>query len=237
MPSDALQRPVDRLHAIGARRIGPGLQVGLVELHDVGAGGEEVAHLLVHRLGVGHGEALVVRVVGVLRLLGHGEGAGQGDLDGARRVGPEEAHVVHLDRTLAPDRPRDQRHRGGLARPVHRPAALPAIDAAKRRGEAIGIALAPDLAVADDVDARALLVPDRRQRRRLLRLLQVLGRNPPQLARAHAGRQPVHQVVAVHQPFRLRVAADDRGAQHGLAHGVRSGVGPRAAVAGAGDCR
>ena len=101
----ALQRPVDRLHRIGARRLGPGLHIGLIELHDVGAGGEEVLDLLVDRLRIGHREAFVVRVIGVFRLLGHGEGAGHRDLDRAIRVGPQELDVLHLDRALAPDRP------------------------------------------------------------------------------------------------------------------------------------
>ena len=108
----ALQRPVDRLHRVGARGLGPGLHVGLVELHDVGAGGEEVPDLLVHRFGVGHGEAFVVRVVGVLRLLGHGEGAGQRDLDRPLRVGAQELDVLHLDGSLAPDRAAETRGTG-----------------------------------------------------------------------------------------------------------------------------
>ena len=41
--------------------------------------------------------------------------------------------------------------------------------------------------------------------------------------RAHPGRQPVHQIVPVDKPLRLRIAADDGGGQHGLAHGIRPG--------------
>ena len=40
---DALERAVDRLDPILARRLGPRLQVRLVDLDDVGAGREQVA--------------------------------------------------------------------------------------------------------------------------------------------------------------------------------------------------
>jgi hypothetical protein len=45
----ALERAVERLDAVAPCGLGPRLQVGFVELHDVGAGGEEILHFLVHR--------------------------------------------------------------------------------------------------------------------------------------------------------------------------------------------
>ena len=46
---DAFERAVQRLQPILARLIGPGLHVRLIDLHDVGAGGEQILDLLVHR--------------------------------------------------------------------------------------------------------------------------------------------------------------------------------------------
>ena len=45
---DALERLVERLETEGARLLGTRLHVGLVDLHHVRAGGEQVADLLVH---------------------------------------------------------------------------------------------------------------------------------------------------------------------------------------------
>ena len=44
---DARQRAVDRLDRIFARRLGAGLKVRLVDLYEIGPGGEEIAYLLV----------------------------------------------------------------------------------------------------------------------------------------------------------------------------------------------
>ena len=71
----------------------PGLQVGLVELDDVGPGREQVLDLLVDRLGVAEGRLLGARVVVVLGLLGHGERARHGDLDGPAGVRAQELQV------------------------------------------------------------------------------------------------------------------------------------------------
>jgi hypothetical protein len=65
------------------------------------------------------------------------------------------------------------------------------VHALERRGEAVGIALAPLLAVADDVDACALLVADGDERRVVLCAGQVVLRHAPQLARADARWQPI----------------------------------------------
>ena len=40
---DALERAVDRTDGVVAGLIGPRLEIGLVDLHDIGAGGEEIA--------------------------------------------------------------------------------------------------------------------------------------------------------------------------------------------------
>ena len=87
MPVDAVERGVERLQAVLARLLGPRLHVGLVDLHDVGAGGEQVPDLGVHGRGVVHRRLLVARVEVVLRLLAHGERAGHRHLHRAGRCG------------------------------------------------------------------------------------------------------------------------------------------------------
>ena len=86
---------------IFARLLRPRLHVGLVDLHDVGAGGEQVLDLLVHGGRIVERHLLFVRVEIVLRLLRHGEGTGHRHLDHAVGVGAQEFHVAHLDRMLA----------------------------------------------------------------------------------------------------------------------------------------
>ncbi len=99
------------------------------------------------------------------------------------------------------------------------------VDALERGREAVRVALAPDLAVADDVEAGVFLRADRDQRRVVLRLGEVLGRDAPELLRAHARREAAGELGAVDQPLGLREAADDGGGkQHGQVSG-REGCG------------
>src|SRR5205807_1820907 len=85
--------------------LGARLQVRLVELHDIGPGGEQVAHLFVDRGGERHGQSLLVVIVVVLGLLRHGEGARQRRLDGVVGVGAEKFDVAFLDGPPAADGP------------------------------------------------------------------------------------------------------------------------------------
>ena len=75
VPVDAVERAVERREPVLARLLGPRLHVGLVDLHDVGAGGEEVVDLVVDGAGVGQRELGVRLVVVVLGLLRHRERA------------------------------------------------------------------------------------------------------------------------------------------------------------------
>ena len=153
---DALERAVERLQAKLARLLRPRLHVGLVDLHDVGAGVEQVADLGVDRGRVIHRRELAAAAVEVdLRLLRHREGSGHRDLDAALRVPAQELQVADLDRVAAPDRAHDARHRIGMTAAIERRAGIVEIDAVERGGEAVGVALAPDLAVGDDVEAGA----------------------------------------------------------------------------------
>ena len=145
---------------IGLGLVRPRLHPGLVELHDVGAGREQVLDLGIDRGGIVERQRRLVAVVVVLALLRHGEGARHRHLDLAVGVGAQEFDVAHLDRMPAPDLADDARHDGEAAGAVRRLAGIVEVDAVERGGEAVGIALAPLLAVGDDVEAGALLVAD-----------------------------------------------------------------------------
>src|SRR5690606_15481693 len=116
-----------------------------------------------------------------------------------------------------------------------RPGALD-VDAVEGGREAVRIAFATDLAIGDHVDARALHVADREQRRVVLRGFEELGRDAPKLRRTDP-RDLAAESRAVDQPGRLRVAADDRRLDHSnvlvwsVLFGVRSPASQRASSA------
>ena len=201
----SVERPLHRLDAVAARLLGAGLHPRLVELHDVGAGGEEVEDLLADRVGVGERDLLLVLVEVVLRLLGHRERPRHGHLHEAVGVGAQEAQVVDLHRLAPADRRDDARHRRRVALAVQGAARIVEIDALQRGGKPVGVALAAHLAVGEDVQPGAFLVADRHQDRVVLRLAQVGGVHPPQLAGPHARREPVMQRLAIDEPVGLRV--------------------------------
>jgi hypothetical protein len=170
---------------------GPRLHVGLVELHHVGAGGEQVADLRVYGRGIIHRRRGAGAVVIVLCLLRHGEGAGHGELDRPVRQGAQEAHVLDAHRVAAADRARDPRHEHGLTAAIERLARIVEVDAIQGVGEMVGVALAGDLAVADDIQSRGLLRRDRQADGIALRLLEVRVVHAPQLLGARArGKLP-----------------------------------------------
>ena len=85
------------------------------------------------------------------------------------------------------------------------------VDAFERGGEGIGIALAPLLAVGDDVEARALLFADGDQGRLVLPGLELLRIDKPQVC-PHP-RDLLRELRAVDQPVGLRIGADETGRQ------------------------
>ena len=169
----------------------------------------QVAQLLVHGVRVREREAPAVGVVVVLRLLRHRERPGNGDLDPAVRDRAQELDVTHLDRPRAADRADDSRDGVLVAGAVERDAGLVQVDPVERRREAVRVALPAHLPVGDHVDSRALHVRDRKPRRVVLGVLEKRLGYPPQLERAHAGRQPRAEPLAVDQPVGLRIAPDD----------------------------
>ena len=98
-----------------------------------------------------------------------------------------------------------------MSRPVQRGSRVVEVEPLERVREVVRVALAPDLAVGDDVDAGLLHVPHREHGRVVLRLIEPRLVDAPQLARGHARRQPPRELLAIDQPVGLWVAADDRG--------------------------
>ncbi len=204
---DPVQRRVQRLQSILARLLRTGLHVRLVDLHHVGARGEQVADLLIDRLGVVHGQAGVVGVADVLSLLLHGEGAGHGDLHRPICVGLEELQGIDLDRTLAPDLAGDAGRGNGVARAVQRLARILQIDPLQGVGETVGVALAAHLPVGDDVDTGALLIADGDDHGIVLGFFQEFRSHAPQTGGRRAGRKARAQRHAVDQPVGLGVGS------------------------------
>ena len=203
------------LGAVPARDLRAGLQPRLVDLDDVGAGREQIGDLRADDVGVGQRQRAVFGVVVVLGLLGHGERPGHRDLDGAVGVRPQEPDVVHLDRGAAPQLAHHPRHGDVDARAVPHRAGVLEVEPVQRGREVVGVGLAPDLPVGDDVEPRLLLGPDGGQRRVVLRLLEERLRHPPQLRGPHPGRELVAEPVAVDEPVGLGQAADDHRGQRG----------------------
>ena len=172
--------------------------------------------------GVGHRDLGRVAVEVVLGLLAHRERARERDLDPAVGVRAQELDVADLDGVAADDRADDPRHRVRMARAVDRSARVVDVDTVECGREAVRVALAALLAVGHDVDPGALHVGDRDPGRVVLGLLEELGLDPPELARPHPRRESRAEALAVDEPVRLRVAADDRGRKERQRHGCAS---------------
>ena len=186
------------------------LHVRLIDLHDVGAGGEEVTDFHVHRGGVVHRQFRVGRVVLVLRQPGHRERAGNRDLDLTIRVSSQELHIPHVDRAQPPNAPDDPRHERRLAGAADHGTRIIEVDAVERGRKPVEVALAPHLAVRHDIDAGALLIANGNQRGIVLCLLEKLGGDAPELPHPHTRRGIGGEQRSVDQPLRLRIRADDR---------------------------
>src|SRR4051812_22415542 len=107
--------------------------------------------------------------------------------------------------------PTIRRHRIGMPRAVERGPGTVDVHALERGGEPVRVALAPRFPVGDDVEPGVLLGADCEHGRIILRFFQKRFFNPPKLSRAHTRRKAPCELLAVDQPFRLRVAADQRG--------------------------
>jgi hypothetical protein len=192
-----------------ARRFRARLHVRLVDLHHVGAGGEQVADLLVDGGGVVEGRLAQLRVVIVLGLLGHGERPRYRELDGAVGVGAQKLHVVDAHRVAPADGADDARHEHRLAAAVEGLARVVEVDAVERGGEVVRVALAADLAVGDDVEPGPLLILNGDAGRVVLSFAQERLVDAPQLLRPGARREASGEPLPVDQPVGLGIAADD----------------------------
>ena len=223
-PGDPFQGAIDSRDAVFSGAIGPGLQIGLVQLDEVGAGGLDVTQLLVDDGGVRHREARRVTVVLVLRQRGQRERAGYRDLDRAVRLPSQERRVPRQPR-LRPragaHRPRDRRRAPDAAhrrpRPFH-------VEPRERRRQPAEVALPAYLAVAHDIDAGSLQIAHGQPNGVVLgQLSQLVGHAPESRARdtRHASRE---QRRPVDEPLGLGKAADHGRGQrrkHGRVHGRR----------------
>ena len=206
---DALERALQRLDAELARLLGAGLHPRLVELDDVRAGGEQVEDLGAHDVGEGRRDRPRVAVVVVLGLHRHRERAGDRDLDLVVGVRAQELGVAHQDRAAAPHLADDARDGRGIAVAVQRRAGIVDVDAVEHGHDAVGVGLAPDLTVRDDVQPGAFLIADRGEGGRVLRFFEVLRVDLPEVARAYPGREARAQLLTIEQPFRLGVGPDE----------------------------
>ena len=138
-------------------------------------------------------------------------GPGRVILVGARRLRQQELGVALLHRAAPSDRADDARHRGRAAAAAPDMAGALGVDAVERQGKAVRIALAADLAIADDVDAGVFHLAYRNDRRVILGLLAPWFLDPPDVAGVDAGHAVMFQEAPIDQPVGLRVAADDGG--------------------------
>ena len=150
-------------------------------------------------------------VVIVLRLLGHGEGTRHRDLHAPRGVAQQELQVLDLHGMLAADLADDARHRIRMSGAIERGAGIIEIDALESGSEAVGVALAADFAVGDDVEPGLLLGSDRQERGVILRLGEVGLRHAPQGLHADARWKARGECRAIDEPIGLRVASYECG--------------------------
>ena len=124
-----------------------------------------------------------------------------------------------LDRPVRPDRADHARHRGRRPGAVADHAGRSVSTPSSAVGEVVGVALAPDLAVGDDVDAGALHVADGERWWRRPAPARRNGGGTRQRSAVAPGARP-WRAAAVDQPVGLRIAAHDRRRQHRGRHRV-----------------
>ena len=83
----------------------------------------------------------------------------------------QKSHVPHLDRVAPPDPADNTRHGIWVSTAIQGRAGIVDINAVQRRRKAVRVALTTHFAVSNDVEARALLVPNCEERRIILSLL------------------------------------------------------------------
>src|SRR5262249_50045758 len=135
---------------------------GFVELDDLAAGGRERTYLLVQRVCEGERQGALVTVILVVGAIYQGRRTRQCHLD--RLAGQPAQEMIILERVVRAQRDRPDYARnflGGLAPPHRFGPQGGEIDAFQVRQEVAVMAWTALLAVADDVDAGAVLVGQR----------------------------------------------------------------------------
>ena len=197
----ALECAIERFEPELPRLLGPRLHVGLVDLDDVGARRKEVADLGVERRCiVDRREMPAAAVVVDLGLLRHRERPRHGDLDGLRRMAPQEFEIPHADWVPPADRPDDARYRHRMPAAVERRARIVEVDALERGRKQVRVAFATDLAIGDDVEPRLFLRSDCDDRRVVLRLARCsAGTRHNSRARTRGGNRPASFLRSISQ--------------------------------------
>ena len=171
----------------------------------------QIVRFLVDRPGIGHQQRAAIAIVLVLGKPHHGEGARHGDLDRPTGDGAQMLDVAHLDRLGAADLANDARDDlAGLVAAFDF-GRIVDVDSVERRREAVEVAFAPDLAVRNDVEAGRLLRAHRLFGGVVLRFLEKRLGHAPDRLEPDARRLTRQHDLPVHQPVRLRQAADNRG--------------------------
>ena len=184
----SIERAVDSPDSVCLRLFRAGFEPGLIQLHDVRAGREQLVDLLVDGFGEGHRHTLVVGVVLVDGLLGHGKGTGQCHLDRAIGLRPQELGVTYFNRLGASNGAGNERHLGPAAGASCDFAETAPVNAAERIGHLVGVTLSANLTVGNDVDSRPLLVSNCQNRGIVLSLPQMPFRNAPEFPRTNSRR-------------------------------------------------
>ena len=212
-PGDTVQRAVDGRHPVFASAVRPRLEVRLVELHEIRAGGLEVAQLLVDDGGVGQRQARRVGIVLVLGQRGQRERPGHGDLDPAVRLRAQEGGVAREHGLRARDGAHRPRHRRRSPNAAHRRSRSRDVEPGEGGRQPAEVALPAHLAVAHDLDAGSLHVAYDQPHRIVVGLLPELLGHAPQRRPGHPWHAAREQRRPVDEPLRLGEAADDGGGQ------------------------
>ena len=101
-------------------------------------------------------------------------------------MGAQELEIPKHHRMLSTNFADDTRHGIRMAAAIERCAGVVDIDAFKRSRKSIGVALAANLAVGDDIKAGPFLIADREDGCVILRLFEKLRNHAPQIRRASA---------------------------------------------------
>jgi len=133
----------------------------------------------------------------VLSLLRQSKGTGHSSLDGSIGIFSQKLQVTDLHRANPAYGTHHPRHLDGIAgAPNYLPRPI-RVDPIKRRGKPVGVTLAADLAVGNNIQTAALHIPDCQEGGIILSGLQKLFGNPPQALVTDTGNSTTGQRLPV----------------------------------------